>query len=166
MSEAQRIEIIDGRLGGHGKVIVEEAQRAGLGLPLACALVEQESGGRNIFGCDWGTRWTDVPPYCNVDVTERRVNALLRNVENGGGSNGVGLTQLTYPPLIKDANRLGGAHLPRFQCRVGFRVLKDYIESMGQRQGIGAYNGGPSNPIMSYADSVLERREQWRDRLP
>ena len=79
---------------------------------------------------------------------------LLEHVDDGGGSNGVGLTQLTYPPLILDAEEMGGAHLPRFQLRVGFRVLKDYLDRYSLRRAVGSYNGGESNPIFTYADEV------------
>ena len=54
MEDAEKIALIDLELNGYGEVIFREAQRAGLDLDLACALVEQESGGRNIFGCDFG----------------------------------------------------------------------------------------------------------------
>src|SRR5215203_2196312 len=161
---ADPIEVINEHFYPYGEIIVREAKRAGLDLALACALVEQE-GGRNIFGCDWGPRWTFEPPYCQVPVTPERVRRLLANIDSGGGSNGVGLTQLTYPPYIREAEALGGAHLPRYQCRVGFRLLKELIEQMGERQGIGAYNGGQSNPVMEYATSVMIRKRQWSRRL-
>src|SRR4051794_35266680 len=118
----QVIAIIDERLNGQGRVIVEEARRAGLDLAVACALVEQESGGRNIFGCDHG----DVggqPPYCNQEVTQERVQALIASPY----SNGVGLTQLTYYAYVDEAEKLGGAHIPANQCRVGFGIIKDYL---------------------------------------
>ncbi len=169
MDRAQKIATINSVFGRvfnrRGKMIVEEAERAGIPITLACALVEQESGGRNIFGCDWGSRWIRTPPYCNVWVTEARVQKLLANIANGGGQNGVGLTQLTAVSFVKDAEAMGGAHKPRYQCRVGFDLLKNLTMNMGERRGIGAYNGGPGNPIMSYADSVLSKRDEWRRRF-
>ncbi len=109
-----------------GRLIVEECRRMGPGglwISTAAALVEQESGGRNIFGCDWGSRWTWEPPYCQVPVSRERVRALIRNYKAGGGANGVGLTQLTYMPYVYAAERMGGAHVPRYQMRVGFELL-------------------------------------------
>jgi soluble lytic murein transglycosylase-like protein len=158
-------EIIDLHLHGRGEVIIREAERAGIKLPLACALIEQESGGRNIFGCDHGPANTWTPPYCNVPVTWERVQLLLQHIDEGGGSSGVGLSQITYPPLIREAEALGGAHLPRYQLRVGFRVLRDYLDTYPLRKAIGAYNGGPSNPQYDYADEVLAKRDEWRERL-
>jgi hypothetical protein len=160
------IGIIDELLSHHGTVIVEEAQRAGLELALACALVKQESGGRNIFGCD-GRNFEnpDEVPFCGVRVTAERVRQLLEHIASGGDSNGVGLVQLTAPELIKRAEALGGAHKPRNQLRVGFGHLVYLIDLLGYRKGIGAYNGGAGNPIMSYAWDVLEKRNEWRRRL-
>ncbi len=57
----------------------------------------------------------------------------------------MGLTQLTWPPFIRKAEFLGGAHRPRFQCRVGFEILADQINRLGYEAGIGAYNAGEAN---------------------
>jgi hypothetical protein len=70
----QVIATINSRLNDQGQIIVEEAESAGLAL--ACALVEQESGGRNIFGCDLSLV-DDRPPYCHHQVTRERVQKLI-----------------------------------------------------------------------------------------
>ena len=144
-------------------VVVEEAHEADLELALACALVEQESGGKNIFGCDLGSR--SSVPFCNQAVTEARVRELIAHVQRGGTSNGVGLTQLTSLGFILDAMESGGAWKPEAQLEVGFDLLASLIAQLGEFRGIGAYNGGPGNPIASYAESVLSKREAWRKRL-
>lgn len=118
------IAIIDERLNGHGQVIVEEANSEGLDLALACAMVEQESNGRNIFGCDLGPI-DDRPPYCHQEVTEDRVQKLIESPF----MNGVGLTQLTWFTFVEDAEREGGAHEPRFQCRVSCAGDKPSLSS-------------------------------------
>jgi hypothetical protein len=166
MSALAPLDVIDEHLHHHGRVIVAEAERAGLELALACALVEQESGGENIFGCD--SQNFDEPlevPFCRVRVTRERVQELIRHIDAWGTPNGVGLTQLTTPSLVKRAESLGGAHLPRFQCRVGFEYLMELMEDLGKRKGIGAYNGGPGAPNMEYAAEVLQKRNEWRWRL-
>jgi hypothetical protein len=165
ISRAQA-SLIDEYLNGHGQVIAEEAEGAGLGLDLACALVEQESGGRNIFGCD-GRNFDepDEVPFCHARVTAEKVQMLLANIDAGGASNGVGLVQLTYPMYIRQAEGMGGAHRPRFQCRVGFTLLRNLIERYGTRTGLGIYNGGPAHPNFAYAWDVLEKRNEWRRRL-
>ncbi|MDR2985259.1 MAG: hypothetical protein LBV34_10500 [Nocardiopsaceae bacterium] len=147
-----------------GPAIVAEARRAGVQLALALALVEQESGFRNIFGCDSGHQ-RNAAPWCHQDVTRQRVQELIRFVDKGGVSNGVGLTQLTSINLIKRAEAEGGAHTVTAQCRVGFRYLHDLIERHHERKGIGAYNGGEGNPNMRYADSVLALKAKWQSRI-
>lgn len=155
-SDLRKVYRARGAGARHALKIAQEARRAGLPLDLAYALVEQESGGRNIFGCDHGAGRA----FCHQEVTRERVQALLRS----GLANGVGLTQLTYPPLVREADRIGGAHRPRFQLRVGFKVLKDNIRRLGYRSGIRAYNGsGPA--AERYADLLIARRSRWHRTL-
>lgn len=146
-----------------GSTILAEAAAARLPPALALALVEQESGFRNIFGCDQGPR--ETAPWCHQDVTRERVKALIDHVEHGGISNGVGLTQLTSIGFIRQAEAEGGAHRVEAQCRVGFQLLHDLIARHGQRVGIGAYNGGEGNPSLDYADSVIALRTKWKQRI-
>lgn len=154
-----------------GTTLVDECRKMGSGglwVSTAAALVEQESGGKNIFGCDWGSKWVRTPPYCRVEVTEERVRDLLLNIEAGGGANGVGLTQLTYPPLVRQAEALGGAHLPRYQMRVGFRLLNDLLAQYDYLNALEAYNDGngqwndPNNP---YDVQFAAKHRAWKDRL-
>jgi len=155
--------MIKGAGGSFGPLIMAEAKREGLSLAMALALVEQESGFKNIFGCDLGQR--ETAPWCNQDVTKERVGALIKHVKAGGTSNGVGLTQLTSIGFIEQAQAAGGAHKPQAQCRVGFQLLHDLIARNGERAGIGAYNGGEGNPNLDYADSVLELKAKWQGRI-
>jgi hypothetical protein len=150
---------------GHlfGPDILVESKRAGLPFALALALVEQESGFQNIFGCDIGPR--DTPPYCHQPVTRDRVKALIAHVQGGGISNGVGLTQLTSIDLILQAEAEGGAQNVGPQCLVGFRHLHGLIERHGEEIGIGAYNGGEGNPQLGFAKSVLALRDKWQARI-
>lgn len=162
--ETKLIEMIKGAGFSFGPAIVAEAKREGVRLALALALVEQESGFRNIFGCDSGKQ-LDTAPWCHQPVTSERVKELIAFVGRGGTSNGVGLTQLTSIDLIKQAEAEGGAHKVVAQCRVGFRFLHGLIERNQERAGIGAYNGGESNPNFKYADSVLALRGKWQARI-
>lgn len=134
--------------------IIWEARRADLPISLAFALVEQESAFRNIFGHDRGG------PFPGQQVTRERVQALLRHTAGGGTSNGVGLTQLTWPPLIREAERHGGAHTPRAQLRVAFSHLSQLIQTYGRADGIRRYNGsGPA--AVAYSASVRNKAARW-----
>jgi len=161
--DSKLIEMVRGAGFSFGPVIMAEARRERVQLALALALVEQESTFRNIFGCDQGRRRT--VPWCHQHVTRDRVQALIAHVEHDGISNGVGLTQLTDIGLIRQAEAEGGAHTVEAQCRIGFRHLHGLIERHGELVGIGGYNGGEGNPILTYADHVMGLRAKWQARI-
>jgi hypothetical protein len=104
-----------------------------------------------------------------VPVTADRVQALLENIDTGGGQNGVGLTQLTSVNLVLEAEQRGGAHLPKHQCSVGFEYLKSLVDDLGYVHGIAVYNSGPSNAQLGitngYYGKVQARREKWKGLL-
>lgn len=147
----------------HGPAVLAESKREEVQFALALALVEHESGFRNIFGCDLGPQ--SSAPWCHQQVTKDRVQALIAHVEGGGTSNGVGLTQLTSIGFIRQAEGEGGAHTAHAQCRIGFRILHGLIQRHGEKVGLGAYNGGEGNPNLTYADAVLALRTQWQARI-
>jgi hypothetical protein len=140
----------------HPKIVIEEARRAKLALRYALAMLEKETGipQRNIFGCDHGPGRA----FCHEKVTASKVAALRRS----GLANGVGWTQLTFPPFVAEADRLGGAHKPRFQMRVGFKVLKENMDREGSaQQGFRAYNGsGPD--AEKYGREAIKIAERWK----
>lgn len=154
-----------------GQIIVDEVARMGkngLFLSTACALIERESGGKNVFGCDWGSRWTNTPPYCNVEVTQERVRLHVANDKSpGGGSNGVGYTQLTYLPLVVEAQQMGGAHRADINMRVGFDYLNDLIATYGWPGGADVYNSGRlgDTPGRDYAVAMAKLEREWAKRL-
>lgn len=146
-----------------GGVLIEEASRAGLSVEAACALVEQESAGRNVFGCDHGASG-DRPPYCHQRVTADRV----RRLRSSGKMNGVGLTQLTWHTFVTQAQEMGGAHIPRYQMRVGFRLLAGYFSRYGEPDAWGAYNAGEANRASvrnTYSRACMQKRDAWYRRL-
>lgn len=159
-------EVIESRLG-NADIIEEEAQKVGLSLALACALVEQESGGRNIFGCDYGDVG-DTPPYCGQEVTKHRVQKLRAN-DYYYGMNGVGLTQLTWWEFVEEAEELGGAHLPRNQCAVGFKLMNSYADKYENfLEALACYNAGEANRfsvIDTYAAQLYEKYLTWKELL-
>jgi hypothetical protein len=141
------------------KVVIEEAKRAGLPLRFALAMLEKETDipQRNIFGCDHGSGRA----FCHENVTAARVAALRRS----GLANGVGWTQITLPAFVEEADKLGGAHKPRFQMRVGFKVLKDNIDREGSaRQGFRAYNGSGAQ-AEKYGREAVAIAERWKRAL-
>jgi|GEM_PF-1935942 len=151
-----------------GAVIYDEAKKANLHITSACALVEQESAGRNVFGADWGTRHADAIPFAHLPVTKARIQKLVAHVRAGGVSNGIGLTQITWRDFIFDAENRGGAHLPKNQCAVGFELLAGYYGRYPYLEAIGAYNAGESNRrsvVGTYSKQFAQKHEAWRARL-
>ena len=122
---------------------------AKLGLPVACAMLDQESsGGRNEWGHDptnfiggfdavtgkhWGATVTQ-PAYLAYKA-QRAVH----------GAQGVGPCQLTSPSLQDEADAAGGCWIPQHSMAVGFHYLHDLIVEHGLLNGCIAYNGaGPA----------------------
>jgi hypothetical protein len=133
----------------HALKTIRLARRVGVPISWAFALVDQESGFRNIFGHDRGSILHGLP------VTPGRVAILLRHVNDGGASNGVGLTQLTWPPYIKRAQRQGGAHKPKVQIAVGLDILKQ-VSGGDYRGRAWQYNGA-----RSYQAQIAAKQARW-----
>jgi hypothetical protein len=142
-------------------IAYEEAVRSRLPLDLACALLDQESGGgRNVFGHDPTicVGWGSVTYLKYVAYRIRRRNSGNRLMQ------GVGPVQLTWWSTQDEADREGGCWRPRFNMRVGFRHLHYNVLRYGLHPGVAAYNGsGPA--AQHYADVVLERADVWKRRL-
>ena len=139
----------------HTLAILAEARRAGIAPSLALALVQRESDFRNRFGGD-----PVRPPQLRAKPVTRGRYRRYRELRDTHGTQGVGLTQLTWPAFQDDADAAGGAWTPRAQLRVGFGVLAGHIRTHGERAGIAAYNGrGPRGE--RYADEVIELARNW-----
>lgn len=133
--------------------VVEEAQRADILVASALAMLEMETGipQRNIFGHDAGA------PFQGEEVTPEKISKLLASPY----SNGVGWPQLTYKPFISAAQRMGGAHIPRFQMRVGFRVLRENFDREGSIQGMYASYNGSGAAAQAYGRKAESLRGKW-----
>ena len=126
--------------------IVWEARRARVPISWLFALIEQETGFRNVFGCDWGPGRA----YCHEAVTREKVQALLRS----GLANGVGPGQLTSPEYVRRADRYGGAHVPRHNIRVAAEVLRE--KTGGDMHKAWRYNGSPV-----YQGQIETKQRHW-----
>lgn len=140
---------------------LKAAKKTGLYLPLACAILDQESGGgHNEFGHD---------PTIFVGagrVTKAKYHAYLarRGPLGHGGMQGVGPCQLTWYSYQDAADKLGGCWQPYCNMVIGFGLVVSLIRDDGIFAGIAKYNG-VGTAASNYAHSVLAKREQWRIRL-
>ena len=143
-------------------------RRAGLPFWVACALLEKESGGRNIFGHDKGGAGPHGQP-----VTRANFEAFYREVLGGATSNGVGPCQITWAGSVKGGERDGGYFAqmlgmdlapwkPLDNMVFGFALIRKHYNRLGdswQKAGA-AYNGRES-----YGADFLAKVIGWNDRL-
>jgi hypothetical protein len=140
--------------------ILEAVATTKIPLSYALALVEKESGGRNIFGHDPVRN----PAQKGGRVTAKNYAAYKRARKAGMGMQGVGHTQLTWYEFQDQADRLGGAWKPYPNMVVGFRHLKTLVNAHGKEHGAAAYNGtGPAAD--AYGKDFVKKQEAWHRRI-
>lgn len=137
-------------------------QAAKVGLPLALAVLMQETGGgRNVFGHD-ADHLGPCPGYGWGEVTKAKYLAFRHLRDTQHRSNGVGPMQLTSPSLQDEADKVGGCWIPQHNIAVGLHYLHDLIKRHhGLEAGVTAYNGsGPA--AEAYAAHVLALAEHYK----
>jgi len=139
-------------------IALEASRRTGLLLSRACAMLEMESGGRNVFGADAGQPNALPDGWRDGAVTYLRFQYFWRRVKKGLVSNGVGPTQLTSAFLIEAANKAGGAWKVLPNMITGFAYLDQLIKAKGELHGFGAYNGS-----LQYGLEAQALRNKWHD---
>lgn len=137
-----------------------EARAAGISPSLALAMLEQESGGKNVFGHD---------PTIFVgagEVTKAKYLAYRAKRRASGNRlmQGVGPLQLTWWEFQDGADALGGAWVVKYNLRYGYRRLADLIKQNGKGLGVERYNGSGA-AAQAYRRSVLAREDKWHKRL-
>jgi hypothetical protein len=149
-----------------GQIIVDECLAQGEGhlfVSTGAALLQKESGFKNLFGCDHGLTPNNgrAAPFCQCKVTRGRVNRLLES----GLRNGIGTSQLTATELVMQAESEGGVEFPRYQIRVGFRTLLGHILALDDFQaGAAAYNAGRGNwrsVYDTYGADMVRLQHEW-----
>lgn len=135
---------------------VREAERAGISLSLACAVLSQESaGGHNVFGHD-----PVKPPQIKGGKVTKSRYLQYKKLRRTHGMQGVGPMQLTWYTFQDAADKLGGCWVPKYNMRIGFKILRDNIKKYGERDGIRRYNGS-GEAAERYASQVLARKRAW-----
>jgi hypothetical protein len=144
------------------KEVVELAALAGLELAAAATLLQKESGGgTNVYGHDAVETGGFYDKGGQVTAANYKQYKAHRSQF---GAQGVGPTQLTYPPFQDRADARGGCFDWRVNALVGFEILSGNITALGVRKGFRAFNGsGPA--AEKYADDAMAKLRVWRDRL-
>lgn len=157
----------------NAEIIVQVAEETGVPLWIAAAYIEKESGGRNVYGNDYGGVYSTSDPLRPNpnNVTEANFKAFERRVLDGATSNGVGPCQITYPGFIKQAKEQGiRLWVPIDNIRFGFNLIKGYLRGKTDDQTIREagtlYNAGNLlNGVNAYGDDLLRKAKIWRTRL-
>jgi hypothetical protein len=138
-----------------------------LWISTAATVVEQESGGKMLFGADWGTIRSDMIPFAWLYTTRFRVDRLTEYVRAGGRSNGIGLTQVTYRPYVLEMADMGGGWKKRVQLEKGFNILNDLLNMWPYLEALEAYNDGSkwNNPNNPYDREFAAKHAAWKTRL-
>jgi hypothetical protein len=161
-SDTEYAEIIHRYIVEHGGQpmatnLVRAARASELQLSLACALVEQESGFRNIFG-------HDPTIFAGAGKVTRAKYLDYKRQRGHTRMQGVGPVQLTWWEFQDEADRLGGCWQPYNNMFVGFRLLSSLIKRHGRHTGLARYNGSGS-AAERYANSVEAKAREWHARL-
>lgn len=141
--------------------VVLVACKEKLPLHYACALLEMESGCRNVFGHDPTTSIPDSWKGTNVT----RAKYLWYRLRRGKGYQGVGPCQLTWGGFQDKADKIGGCWRPAPNMHIGFGHLRDLIQRYGITAGAAAYNGsGPA--AEAYGKRFAVAATRWQSLLP
>lgn len=134
--------------------------RSGLPFHVGCALMQKESGGRNIYGHDRGGVFT-----IDGDKPVTRANWLeFRRlvVEQGRTSNGVGPAQITYRGFFPMMEQQGlRPWVPRDNMLFGCRLLLGYY----RERGSWVYAGTRYNGAEVYGHDLARKIGEWQRRL-
>lgn len=137
-----------------------EARAAGISPSLALAMLEQESGGRNVFG-------HDPTIYVGAGTVTKAKYLGYRRARRMSGNRlmqGVGPLQLTSWEFQDGADALGGCWVVKYNLRYGYRRLASLIAAHGIWLGVERYNGSGSNARI-YRQRVYSKWRVWHERL-
>lgn len=168
----------------HADIIAVAARDADVSYHLACALIDGESNGANVFGGDGGPRhevYAHGPGEQPIPVTAGRYHRFIFNVLHGATSNGVGPMQITYAGSLKNGCRDGGyfkqmADLELKPWDVYDNVFfglnniwKPTFLGSGRDVALAGshYNGGtnPNSSARAYGRALKARDDEWKQKF-
>jgi hypothetical protein len=133
-----------------------------VGFALGLALIQQESGFRNVFGHD---PTSSIPrSWMGTLVTRAKYRVYRAARKLGRGMQGVGPGQLTWYETQDLADQRGGCWRREINIDVAIATLAARIRDYGYADGIRRYNGsGPA--AERYSREVRARAAAWRRTL-
>lgn len=150
---------------GLARIMVSVSRRLNIPLSLIAALLEKESGFRNVWGHDPAPNGgTSHLGGERVSRSDYRAYRKRRGDRGQGGMQGVGVGQLTWYELQDEADRLGGCWKSRANITVAAGHAWKLIRRYGLKDGLRRYNGsGPA--AVAYSRDVRERMRKWHERF-
>lgn len=138
-------------------IAARACREAGLPFYVACALLEKESHGQNIYGHDAGGALAGYPG----PVTESSYDVFEWLVKNTAyNSNGVGPCQITWFPYFA---RMKNEGLKPWDVHdnmlFGFRLLKGHLDAA---KGNYVAAGRSYNGATSYGIDLSHRVQKWK----
>lgn len=159
------LDILNEQGVGNPTAIIAASNASGLPLGVAMGMIMKETGGANIYGHDAGGAchgWGEV-------TEDNFRNSFLPVVLNGGTSNGVGPTQITYPGYFRQ-NPDYHWWDPYWNCLFGFNLLKNYCHgdySWGNLATAGSFynSGSATGSRNTYGVTFADLAVWWTNRL-
>lgn len=144
--------------------IVRAATDSGLPLGIAVALIAKESNGANVYGHDTGGALCGAGEVTQDNFTNQFLPAVL----GGATSNGVGLTQITYPGYFRQHPDLAWWD-PYTNAKFGFDLMKGYLGGDYSDASLVAagstYNSGSATGAPAYGQSFRDLAVTWTAKL-
>jgi hypothetical protein len=128
---------------------------------VACALIEKESMGRNVYGHDVGGVFSDLPATFEVNEGNFQIFEYYV-VAKGHTSNGVGPCQITYRgffPQMREERLC--AWVPRDNMLFGMRLIKSLKTTYGSWEAAGTHYNGSATYGADFAKKIAE----WKGRF-
>lgn len=162
-----RIDVARRHNLGYARQIAVAAGEAGIPYRIACALIEQESGGRNVYGQHDapGATFLGAPFAVNAGNYEAFYWLV---VTRGGLSNGVGPAQITWRGYLTDAHERGyRLWVPAENLAYAFEhILGPFADQRGTwHRAVAAYHDPDEGQAEDYAEQVMARAEVWAERF-
>lgn len=134
------------------------ADKAKMPFYSACALMEKESMGKNVYGHDAGGALSGYPH----DVDESNFKVFMHLINTGHKSNGVGPAQITWKGFFPDMVRKGlKAWVPVDNMYYGFTLLMGYYNTSKSWSAAGTkYNGSGQ-----YGADFNKKVVAWKKRV-
>ncbi len=162
---AQQIELADARLH-NADAIASACNKTGARFYMACAMIQKESGGRNVYGHDSGGALSGFPK--NVNQGNYQVFEWLIFTK-GQTSNGVGPAQITFKGFFTQMREEGlKPWEPADNILFGVRLLNGYYRTARDELQMEVwdavrYAGKKYNGSIVYGDSLVVIAKEWRE---